>query len=78
MGSDNDQSGAGFLHLFDPSNTTFVKHFISNMTFYGNGDFSMSFYNGGYANTTSAINAIDFKMSAGTFDAGTIDLYGVN
>jgi hypothetical protein len=77
IGNDNDQSGAGFLHLFSPSDTTFVKHYISNMQYYGNGDFSMSTFIGGYANTTSAINAIDFKMSAGTFDSGTIDMYGV-
>ena len=77
IGNDNDQSGPGFLHLFDPSNTTFVKHFIANMQFYGNGDFSMNTFIGGYGNTTSAINAIDFEMSSGNIDSGTIDLYGV-
>ena len=78
IGNDNDQSGAGFLHLFDPSNTTFVKHYIANKQFYGNGDFSMNTFLGGYGNTTSAIDAIDFKMSSGNIDAGTIDMYGVN
>ena len=78
IGNDNDQSGAGFLHLFDPSNTTFVKHYIANKQFYGNGDFSMNTFLGGYGNTTSAIDAIDFKMSSGNIDSGTIDMYGVN
>ena len=77
-GNDNDQSGSGFLHLFDPSNTTFVKHYIANKQFYGNGDFSMNTFLGGYGNTTSAIDAIDFKMSSGNIDSGTIDMYGVN
>ena len=77
-GNDSDQSGAGFLHLFEPSNTTFVKHYIATTQFYGNGDFSMNNFLGGYGNTTSAINAIDFKMSSGNIDSGTIDLYGVN
>ena len=27
VGNDNDQSTSGYLHLFDPSSTTFVKHF---------------------------------------------------
>ena len=78
IGNDNDQSGAGFLHLFDPSNTTFVKHYIANKQFYGNGDFSMNTFLGGYGNTTSAIDAIDFKMSSGNIDSGVIKLYGVS
>jgi hypothetical protein len=35
-------------------------------------------YMAGYANTTSAINAIQFKMSSGNIDSGTIKLYGVS
>ena len=77
IGNDNDQSGAGFLHLFDPSNTTFVKHYIANKQFYGNGDFSMNTFLGGYGNTTSAIDAIDFKMSSGNIDSVTIQMFGV-
>jgi len=77
-GNDSDQSGAGFLHLFEPSNTTFVKHYIANTQFYGNGDFSMNNFLGGYGNTTSAINAISFKFNSGNIDAGTITMYGVN
>ena len=32
----------------------------------------------GYMNTTSAVDAIQFKMSSGNIDAGTIKLYGVS
>ena len=76
-GSDNDQSASGFLHLFDPSNTTFVKHFIANINTISSDDNSMNLYIAGYGNTTSAINAVQFSVSAGTLDAGTITLYGV-
>ena len=76
-GNDNDQSASGFLHLFDPSNTTFVKHFIANINTSNSGDYAMNLFIAGYGNTTSAINAVQFTVSAGTLDSGTIDMYGV-
>jgi hypothetical protein len=77
VGDDNDSSCSGFLHLFDPSNTTFVKHFISNVqNMIGNASSRQDFI-AGYGNTTSAINAIDFKFASGNIDSGTIDMYGV-
>lgn len=76
-GSDNDQSASGFLHLFDPSNTTFVKHFMATMNTIASDDTAMNLFIAGYGNTTSAINAVQFSVSAGTLDAGTITLYGV-
>ena len=77
VGDDNDSSCSGFLHLFDPSNTTFVKHFISNVqNMIGNASSREDFI-AGYGNTTSAINAIDFKFASGNIDSGTIDMYGV-
>ena len=77
IGNDNDQSGVGTLFLFNPSDTTYVKHYISNMQYIGNENFSLSTFLGGYGNTTSAINAINFKMSSGNIDAGTIHMYGI-
>ena len=78
IGNDNDQCGSGTLHLFNPSSTTFVKHFISRGNVYLNSDYSRDEFLGGYFNTTSAIDAIQFKMSSGNIDAGTIKLYGVS
>ena len=75
--ADNDQSGCGFLHLYDPSNTTFVKHFISRSSNIHDADYEMDNFLGGYFNTTSAIDAIQFKMSLGNIDAGDICLYGI-
>ena len=77
-GNGNDESCSGYLHLFDPSSTTFVKHFVSVNMEYNSANRATNCYAAGYANTTSAIDAIDFKMSSGNIDAGTISLYGVN
>ena len=76
-GNGNDECLAGYLHLFNPSSTTFVKHFISRMQGYHNADSSFEYYCAGYFNTTSAIDEIQFKYSAGTIDAGDICLYGI-
>ena len=78
VGNDNDQTVSGFMHLFEPSSDTFVKHFICTSNFYAYNDYTQNPRVAGYANTTSAINAVDFKMESGNMDSGTIDLYGVN
>ena len=38
----------------------------------------MDVYTGGYCNVTAAIDGVQFKMSSGNIDAGTIKMYGVN
>ena len=76
-GGDNDQSCSGYLHLFNPSSTTFVKHYISRFHNAHNNNFAMSGFSAGYFNTTSAIDEIQFKMSSGNIDAGDICLYGI-
>ena len=75
---DNDAGASGYLHLFNPSSTTFVKHFIAEVQHMHNNDYSMDSFVAGYANTTSAIDAVQFKASSGNIDAGTITLYGIN
>jgi len=76
-GNDNDQSIVGELHLFNPSSTTFVKHFMSTCNLYEDGDYTIQQFLGGYGNTTSAVNAVQFKFDSGNIDAGTIKLYGI-
>ena len=76
-GADNDQSGSGYMNLFNPSSTTFVKHFISQNHSSHISDYVDNAFNAGYVNTTSAINAIQFAMSSGNIDAGKIKLYGI-
>ena len=77
MGTDNDQSGCFEMYLYNPSSTTFVKHFISTMQNYHNADYSNQLYVAGYCNTTTAIDGVQFKMNTGNIDAGTIKLYGI-
>jgi len=76
-GNDNDQSLSGQFILFNPSSTTFVKHFISVVSNSHNSDYEKNTYTGGYYNTTSAIDAIQFSYSSGNIDSGTIKMYGV-
>ena len=76
-GNDNDQSLSGTLHLFDPSSTTFVKHFKSRISNAENQS-AIDTFVAGYGNTTSAVDAVQFKFLSGNIDSGTIKLYGVS
>jgi len=76
LSSDADHNLSGTFTLFNPSSTTYVKHFISNCSHIHPADLSMNPFLAGYFNTTSACNAIQFKMASGNFD-GTIYLYGI-
>ena len=76
-GNDNDQSTSGYLHIFNPSSTTFVKHFISKSFSSNHDNAAVNFFAAGYGNTTSAVDAIQFKFSSGNIDAGDICLYGI-
>ena len=78
MGNDNDQCVAGILHLFDPSSTTFVKHFICETNNIHADNASYRWNVAGYINTTTAIDGIQFKMTTGNIDSGTFKLYGVS
>ena len=77
MGNDNDQCVAGILHLFNPSSTTFVKHFLCETNNIHADNASYRWNVAGYCNTTTAIDGIQFKMTTGNIDAGTIKLYGI-
>jgi hypothetical protein len=77
IGGGSDESGSGTLLLFNPASTTYVKHFISNTNHYEQNNVSINVQVAGYANTTSAVNAINFNMSSGNFD-GTIYLYAID
>lgn len=76
-GNDNDSSTSGTLHLYNPSSNIYVKHFTSNLSNVYNSYANMNIFTAGYGNTSSAVNAIDFKMSSGNIDSGTISLFGI-
>ena len=77
LGNGNDECASGYLHLFNPSSTTFVKHYISKFNAYRYNDYTQTHFSAGYFNTTSAIDAVQFTMSSGNIDAGTIKMYGI-
>ena len=77
VANDADANTSGTLWLFNPSNTTYVKHFMSTFSNMSNGPKSEHAFMSGYANVTGAIDEISFAFSAGNIDAGTIKMYGV-
>ena len=77
IGNANDESVSGYLHLFNPSSTTFVKHFMTNASQNTYHNLAMQTFVTGYGNTTSAVDAVQFKMDTGNIDLGDICLYGL-
>ena len=77
VGSDNDQATSGNFWLFSPSSTTFVKHFFGRSDTILSSNKQEDGYVAGYCNTTSAVDGVQFIMSSGNIDAGTIKLYGI-
>ena len=77
IGAENDESVSGYVHLFNPSSTTFVKHYITNFNRYHPSNITVNEFAAGYGNTTSAVDAVRFQMSSGNIDAGDICLYGI-
>jgi hypothetical protein len=78
VGTEANEGTSGFLQLFNPSSTTFTKHFMAQSCANAANDNSYSNFAGGYFNTTSAIISIQFLASDGDMEAGTFKLYGVN
>ncbi|MDP6584931.1 MAG: hypothetical protein QF535_09760, partial [Anaerolineales bacterium] len=76
IGGGADESLAGELHLFNPSNTTYVKHFYGQFNEVQSNDISMHRFIGGYVNSTNDIDAIIFRMDSGNMD-GVIKMYGM-
>ena len=74
----NDSSSSGTLILFNPSSTTFVKHFICTLNSVYDSTYNREQFIAGYGNNTSAVDAVQFKFSAGTVEAGDICLYGLS
>ena len=77
IGNANDECLSGYLHIFNPSSTTFVKHFLARISNYG-GVGATDQYLAGYFNTTSALTRFKFRIESGNIDSGQILLFGVN
>ena len=77
MGNENDECGSGELILFNPSSTTYAKHFIVKHQHQQHASQSYQSYVSGYFNTTTAIDQIVFAFGSGNIDSGTFKLYGI-
>jgi len=80
MTTDADGSCGGTLTIFNPSSTTFVKHFLattSHMAASGTNRYNYELFTAGYCNVTAAIDGVQFAMSSGNIDSGVIKMYGV-
>jgi hypothetical protein len=76
-GTDGGDSTSGSLYLFNPSSTTYVKHFISHTNIKDYTDDCRTLLIAGYCNTTSAVNAVRFYFDTSNIDAGIFKLYGI-
>ena len=76
---EDDMCASGYLHLFNPASSVYVKNFIASVqaNIAGGSNYSWISHTAGYGNTTSAVNAIIFRTSSGNIDAGTIKMYGI-
>ena len=77
VGTGGDESTSGELYLFNPSSTTFVKHFISTFSIVHHAEYNYNWYKAGYVNATAAVDAVKFTMNSGAIGDGTIKLYGI-
>tara|TARA_B110000261_G_scaffold133507_1_gene150303 strand:+ start:552 stop:1178 length:627 start_codon:yes stop_codon:yes gene_type:complete len=72
-----DGNVSGELTIYNPSSTTFVKHFMARSSLNSYHPYEYDLHIAGYANTTSAINAIQFTIETNNFDNGIFKLYGI-
>ena len=77
VGNADDECLVGSFFLFNPSSTTYVKHYMSDCNIYGSNPQSQRFFSAGYGNTISAIVGVRFNFESGNIDSGTIKLYGI-
>jgi len=78
VGNGADECCVGYLHLFNPSSTTYVKHFINRSQTYQGDNYSVDEYKAGYFNDTNDLTNIKFQMASGNIDAGKILMFGIN
>jgi len=77
-GVGNDGSTSGIFTLYDPSSTTFVKHWIAQFDYTTDTPAVFVTHIAGYINDTTAIDEISFKFNSGNIDAGVIKMFGVS
>jgi hypothetical protein len=64
--------------IFEPSSTTFAKHFMYTGVENAADNKVQNTFTAGYFNTTAALDEFQFKMNTGNMDTGSIKLYGIS
>ena len=77
LGNGANECLGGELHIFDPSSTTYVKHFYGKSVVHIHGDRVYHPHVAGYFNTTAALTNVQFKMNSGDWD-GLVKMWGVS
>ena len=77
-GIENSSCYAGELHLYNPGSTTFRKQFKSEFIGQATSEYTFNTFCSGRMETTSAVDAVQFKHTSGNIDSGTISLYGIS
>ena len=75
--NDADAGACSTIFLFNPSSTTFVKHYMMRSNWFQHNNYAQDAFKSGYINTTAAVTAIQFKSTSGNIDSGTFKLYGI-
>lgn len=81
VGNASAENLNGELWLYNPSNTTYVKHYSARVNTHrdASGEIRLEdYYTAGYFNDgAGAINKVRFQFSSGNINAGTITMYGI-
>ena len=73
----SDECENGTLHLYEPSSSTFMKHFMSRFAGMIGGNYAGDQFGAGYVNTTTALTRVKFALTSGNITSGTIKMYGI-
>ena len=77
IGNGNSENASGYLQIFNPSSSIFVKHFLGDIQNFESNGYSFRVFSAGYFNTITPLTRFQFKMSSGNIDDGIIKMYGV-
>ena len=77
-GNGADEGISGYFHLFNPASTVFIKHYVIRLGSYQLNNETTSAFSSGYANTTSAVDAIQFAFASGNIASGDIFMHGLS
>jgi hypothetical protein len=77
-GIEDSSCWSGELHIYNPGSAVFRKFFTSEFTGQITSEYQFFMRCSGRMETTSAVDAVQFKMESGNIDSGTISLYGIS